>query len=297
MNAPIALFVYNSPQLTQRVIKSLLSCERASASDLYIFSDAAKTFEDQRNVADVRSICRNISGFANVYIEERAENLGFSGNLISGVSYVLSKHSKVIVMEDNLEVSPFFLKYMNSALNFYENYGILSISGYTPPVDMPRGFESSTFIMYRTCRWGWGTWREQWQKIDWSVPTFDAFIRNSAKRKELNNSGNDLCYNLLRWKIGETDDWSIRFTYAGFLLNEPTVFPRKSLVRYIGSNANNVDGACSMPLAANVGLSDFSSGIAPNVEIADEFRRLYALPFLTRVLSSIKYCRYLLFHK
>ncbi len=297
MNAPVALFLYNRPLHAQRVLKSLAACDEASKTELYIYSDGALLPEHAKDVAEVRRICHSATGFAAVHVIEEEENHGIAGSCIKGVNEVLSKFSKVIVIDDCLEMSPFFLKYMNSALNYYQNYGILSISGYTPPIEMPRGYDSSTFVMHRTCPWGWGTWREQWQKIDWEVPSFDAFIRNAAKLKEFNSCGHELWQTLLRWKLGEIDDWSIRFTYAGYLFNEPTVYPRKSLVRYVGSSASVVEGTCLMPLAANVGLSNFASGIAPNAEIVEMFRTVYNMPITTRILCNLKRLKYIFFDK
>ena len=43
MNAPVVLFVYNRLDHTMNVIDSLAKNELAEETDLYVFSDAAKT--------------------------------------------------------------------------------------------------------------------------------------------------------------------------------------------------------------------------------------------------------------
>lgn len=298
MPAPVILFTYNRPEHTARALKSLAAADMAKTTELFIFCDGAKdTPGDAERTAQVRQLCHDeAKGFASTNVIERDRNMGLAANIIDGVGMVIKNCGRAIVLEDDLSVSPFFLRYMNAALDYYEGRGVFSVSGYSPDIDIPKDYSASTYMMHRNCSWGWATWRSQWEKVDWEIPTFDTFIRDSRRRSAFNECGNDLSPMLLRWKIGEISSWSIRFCYAAFLRGEPTVYPRKSLVRNGGADGSGTNMRLShrydAPLAANVGLQNFATGVAPDHRIVAQFRRFYDTSAIRRVINALKRWRY-----
>lgn len=298
MPAPIVLFAYNRPEHTARALRSLAAADMAESTDLIIFCDGPKeTPDDAERTAKVRAACRAATGFRSVRIEERERNMGLAANIIDGVGKVIGERGRVIVVEDDLIVSGFFLRYMNAALDYYEGRGVFSVAGYSPDIEIPKDYGVSTYMMHRNCSWGWATWRSRWEKVDWSVGTFDTFIRDSRRRRAFNECGNDLSPMLLRWKIGEINSWSIRFCYAGFLCGEPTVYPRKSLVRNGGADGSGTNVGSTKrydaPLAANVGLQNFATGVAPDHRIVCQFRKFYDTSVVRRVINALKRWRYI----
>lgn len=298
MPAPVILFTYNRPEHTARALKSLAAADMAKTTELFIFCDGPKeTPGDVERTAQARQLCHDeAKGFASTNVIERDSNMGLAANIIDGVGMVIKNCGRAIVLEDDLTVSPFFLRYMNAALDYYEGRGVFSVSGYSPDIDIPKDYSASTYMMHRNCSWGWATWRSQWEKVDWEVPTFDTFIRDSRRRSAFNECGNDLSPMLLRWKIGEISSWSIRFCYAAFLRGEPTVYPRKSLVRNGGADGSGTNMRLShrydAPLAANVGLQNFATGVAPDHRIVAQFRRFYDTSAIRRVINTLKRWRY-----
>ena len=133
--APIVLFVYNRIIHTKKVVTALLQNEYASESDLIIYSDGFKNEIIRPEVEAVRDFLNSITGFKSVTIFKRSENWGLANNIIDGVTSVVNQYGKIIVLEDDLLVSRYFLKYMNEALDFYENEKkVISIHGYVYPV-------------------------------------------------------------------------------------------------------------------------------------------------------------------
>ena len=133
--APIVLFVYNRIEHTKITIEALKNNIYADESDLYIFSDGPKNEGAFEKVNEIRKILRNISGFRNVYIIEREKNYGLADNIISGVTEIVNKYKKVIVLEDDIVTSKYFLKFMNDSLDRYENNNeVMSVSGYISPI-------------------------------------------------------------------------------------------------------------------------------------------------------------------
>ena len=158
--APIVLFVYNRPGHTKQVLEALQNNKGAKESPLVVYSDAASTNEDAIRVQEVRSYIQGVRGFSSVTLIEREKNYGLSRSIIEGVSEVLSKHPSVIVLEDDLVTSPYFLSYMNQGLQLYEKEEkVISLHGYMYPV---KARLPETFFLRGADCWGWATWRRGW---------------------------------------------------------------------------------------------------------------------------------------
>ena len=195
--APIVLFVYNRPEHTTQTIAALKKNLLARESDLIIYADGAKADAHKRGVEATREIVRNVSeGFRSVTLIEREKNFGLARSVILGVGEVLSRNGKVIVLEDDLVTAPGFLLYMNQALVYYENkLKVFSVSGYTPPsstFSIPEEYKEEVYFSYRNSSWGWGTWQDRWDKVDWEVQDYDNFRRSPKLRKKFMRGGGDL---------------------------------------------------------------------------------------------------------
>ena len=119
--SPILLFTYNRPLHTEKTLEALRGNYLSSESELYVFSDGYKSESDKGDVMRVREIIRSIDGFKKVHIHEQPRNVGLAGNIIEGVTKIVNEFGKVIVLEDDLVTSPYFLTFMNEGLERYEN--------------------------------------------------------------------------------------------------------------------------------------------------------------------------------
>ncbi len=181
--APIILFTYNRPFHTAKTIEALKNNRLAERSDLVIFSDGAKkNDEDKLMVGEVRKIINQVSGFNKIDIVKRENNKGLAASVIGGVTKVLSKYGKVIVLEDKLVTSQNFIAYMNDALDFYDGFETIgSITGdHHPPETMkiPSHYDADIYFCPRHASWGWATWRSKWENIDWNMKDFDRWLEN-----------------------------------------------------------------------------------------------------------------------
>jgi hypothetical protein len=233
-NAPIVLFVYNRVTELKKTVKFLQANFMADQSELYIFSDGSKNKIDFEKVQGVREYIKTITGFSNIYIIENEGNKGLANSIIDGVTEVIKKHGKVIVLEDDLITSPNFLDFMNQALVFYKNDPeILSLSGYT--LDLPSlPGNKDYYFGYRASSWGWGCWLDRWEKIDWEVEDYEEFIKIKSLQNKFNRGGSDMTKMLKRQQRGEIDSWAIRFCYHQFKEDLKTVFPTQSKIESIG---------------------------------------------------------------
>src|SRR5574344_992466 len=279
MKTPIVFFAYNRPEHTREALQALLTAKYADETDLYIFCDGAKNPDEELVVKEVQRICNHTSGFANVTVEARNQNIGLSANIIDGVGRVIDKYGRVIVIEDDLQVSPSFLKYMNAALDFYEDKGVFSISGYMPPIDIPNSYQYSSCLINRISSWGWATWKSKWDKVDWDVNSFADFIVDKSSRKAFNKAGNDLSMMLLKQQQNIIKSWAIRFCYAGFCQGELSVYPITSLVsNYVadGSGTNmRRSSKYSTSVIDTIDVSLLAPASVKNEHIESRFKRFY----------------------
>lgn len=242
--SPIVLFTYNRPLHTLKTLNSLALNRYADKSDLVIYSDGPKNELQLDSVSAVRKIISDISGFKSIQIIKRDENYGLARSVIEGVTEILKDSSDVIVLEDDLETSPYFLCYMNAALEYYKDeHKIFSIGGYQFPsgtMKIPKTYQFDTYSSYRCCSWGWATWADRWNLVDWGVKSYPKFIASDDIRDKFNEGGSDLSHLLQLQMEGKIDSWAIRFCFAQFLADAYCINPVKTLVRNIGLDNSGV---------------------------------------------------------
>jgi hypothetical protein len=240
--APIILFVYNRPEHTAKTINALKNNELASESSLIIYSDGFKDEITKNSVLEVRKLIKNISGFKNIKIVEREKNYGLANSVIYGVTEVINEYGKIIVLEDDIVTSKYFLKFMNEALEFYKkNDKIFSISGYTFRIKFPTHYKENIFLSLRSSSWGWSTWKNRWAKINWSPQQVFDIYNKDLLRGLMDKAGKDLAPMLLKSVENKINSWAIKWIFTQLESNSYTLYPIKSLAKNIGADATGTN--------------------------------------------------------
>ncbi|RDB04731.1 sugar transferase [Runella aurantiaca] len=281
--SPILLFVYKRLDTLQYTVNALQNNYLANESELFIFSDFAKSENDIEKVLKVREFIKTISGFKNVEIFEAQSNIGLANSIINGVNKVIERYERVIVLEDDLVTSKNFLIYMNESLNFYEkNLKILSISGYMPNINIPVDYKYSVFFERRTTSWGWATWKNRWEKIDWNIDDYQNYFSSFQKRWDFYKLGYNLYPMLGKQTRGEIDTWDVQFVLHQFKYNYLSVFPVVSKVKNIGfgvdatHTSKNINYNDSLDQSKEFGSFDFPDDIFLNNSISKKFQFNYS---------------------
>lgn len=289
--APICLFVYNRLQETRETIRALKDNPLAKESELFIYSDGPKDKIDTKKVLKLRCFLSKIKGFKSLTIIEAKKNQGLADSIISGVTKVLERYSKVIVLEDDLVTASNFLDFMNSALKFYDPSTIFCISGFTLDLNILKDKKEDVYFGPRASSWGWGVWKLNWDDIDWKVETYPEFRKSRTKKRSFNKGGSDLSAMLKNQVNGRIDSWAIRFCYEQFLDKKPTVFPTKSKVQNIGfsKEATHTSGAkhfitnIDTELKVDFNFRDFN-GYDP--DILNQVKKVYSIR--QRIINKIR---------
>jgi GT2 family glycosyltransferase len=231
--APISLFVYNRPEHTKKTLSSLMSNPEFSKSQVYVYCDGPKHNKDIQPVLAVREVIRSLS-LPNIVMIEQEENLGLANSIIGGVTDLCDKYGRVIVVEDDLKVSPFFLDYMIKALNRYESEEkVMQISGYMFPVKLIA--ETDAIFLPFTTSWGWATWQRAWKNFDPDIAGYIKLKSSKKLRRKFDLNGSYPYFKLLNMqKKGKINSWAICYYLSVFLQNGLTLHPVQSLVQNMG---------------------------------------------------------------
>ncbi len=243
---PLVIFAYNRLDDFIKTVEALGKNELARQSELYIFSDGAKEEKDINVVLKIRNYSKQITGFKKVYCHFAPANKGLANSIIHGVSLVLENNDSVIVLEDDLVVSSNFLHYMNQALiEFKTDSKVFSIAGYGPQIKIPVDYPFDNYFTKRASSWGWATWRDRWEIIDWEVSDYETFALDNKAKREFNKMGSDMSQMLKKQMLGEINSWAIRWCFHQFKYQLFTVYPLSSKVLNIGfgKSATHTSGA------------------------------------------------------
>jgi glycosyltransferase involved in cell wall biosynthesis len=238
MLAPVALFTYKRLDHAKATLDALAHNALALQTRLFVFSDGPKNETDHEAVQSVRKLVRGISGFASVTLVERQGNMGLARSIITGVTELLEKFDRIVVLEDDLVTSKYFLTYMNESLAHYRDDPFaFSVTGHTFPeqfLRIPDDYPYDTYAGYRCSSWSWGTWRDRWQRVEWEMSYFSSFYDDPDAREEFDRGGQDMTTLLRMQHQGEIDSWAIRFCYAHHSNGMTCIYPTKTLVMNIG---------------------------------------------------------------
>lgn len=294
-SAPVVLFVYNRPEHTKSVLESLDRCDKVELFDLFIFSDGEKNKDDEkvRMVRDIIDHYSNYSRFKSVKVIKSTKNKGLANSVISSITSIITEKGSVIVLEDDLVVSKDFLLYMQGALDYYRNVGnVWSITAYSPRLNSTKEYPHDIFYCERAGSWGWATWKDRWDKIDWSVSDYNKFKSNWHKRFRFSRRGPDLPKLLDLQMSGQIDSWATIFCYQQFIDNSFTVYPCVSKVDNIG-----FDGAGTHSpkgdyekwhndINLDTRITTFEI-LEVNKKIKKEFNRYYIYPIHKRLMNKM----------
>jgi hypothetical protein len=240
--APIAIFIYNRPFHLYSMLAGLRKCEGFDSSPIIVFGDGPNNPEDLVDVEAARAVAREMLGTRADY-RFSAVNKGLARSIIDGIGAVVAEYGRVIVIEDDLDLAPNFLSYVNTALDRYaDDESVYQISGHA--FNVPE-FEhrTSTVILPWTTTWGWGTWQRAWQHFDPASLGADELAKVPTLRRRFNLDGAyDFASMLESQKRGLTDSWGIRWYWSVFARDGLTVYPPQSLVRNIGMDGSGSHG-------------------------------------------------------
>lgn len=252
--APIIVFCYNRPEHLRKTMNWLRANKHAEESPLYVFCDGPKvnaTDEQLQKIAAARAVVDELAvvpAFKEVHILKRDENLGLGTSIITGVTEVINNHGKAIILEDDLEMSPLFLDYMNKCLDHYEaRKSVFSISGLSRPHPerfYPKDYPYDVYVSLTHHPTGWATWADRWAQVDWDAKAYDVMKDQPEMIAAFRRIEYPEWDDLKRVKENGKNIWSVRFGLAHFVNHAVSICPIVSYINHIGWDEEGTNATC-----------------------------------------------------
>lgn len=292
--APIVIFAYNRADRLEALLESLESNNNTEYMRLFIFVDVPnpKDRKNRKYNEEVKKFVYDYKGrnqrFKSITVIVAESHKGLAESVISGVSQVIQKYGKVVVLEDDLEVSNDFLDYMQRGLDFYKNdKRVWALSGHCPQMNILTHYKKDVFLAPRVESIGWGTWKDRWNRTDWQMTSYKKFKRDILGRAIFNLGGNDLTGMLAhQMEDKKYDSWAIRWCYQEFLERKYTVYPRESRVIHCGNDGRSTHGCyfSTQNLKENYRRCQFVF-VKPDFRMIWNFRKVNSVPFIKRLIA------------
>jgi hypothetical protein len=252
----VGIVAHRRPDHLRNCLESLRRNPEFARTAVTVYVDGPRTDPEAELTAQVAEVVEGFDSAADVRAVRRAENLGLARSVILAVDSQLARHESVIMLEDDLVVSPHFLRFMNEAMRRYrDDRRVASVHGYVYPVD--RALPETFFLRGADCL-GWGTWRRAWEMFEPDATTLQMRMEQmGAEAMEDFNFGGSYPYSrmLERQASGQADSWAIRWYASAFVEGMLTLYPARSLVVHAGGDGSGT----------NVGTTDVL-----DVELSDQ---------------------------
>lgn len=241
-SAPIAVFAYRRPDHLRNTLQSLMRCEGFSGSPVFVYCDGPRSEAVRADVEATRAVARELLGEGAEY-HFSASNRGLSASVIAGVSDVLKRFDRVIVIEDDLELAGDFIAYMNTALKRYAgDERVYQVSGYMFDAPEVARAGAAIFLPF-TISWGWATWRHAWDAFEADAPGWRQLLTNAKLRHRFNIDGTYAFSSMLvRQMLGFRDSWAVRWCWSVFRRNGLALYPPVSMVKNTGFDGSGTHG-------------------------------------------------------
>jgi hypothetical protein len=249
---PIAVFVYNRPNYTLSVLKSLEKCHRLDECRVVIFSDGPKKEADVDAVKATRKVAEAWAQAHKAEVVKRPENLGLARSTIFGMRELCEQSGRAISVEDDYLLNPFYLDYMLQALDRYQDEEqVAEVASYLYPVRVP--VDRDAFLLPIFNPRGWATWQRVWSKVNWEPVEAVERLQDAALSKRFDIDGGYPYSQILFDRFNKKNDsYSVLFWWYIFSNNKLVVFPRQSLIWVGGFDGSGVH--CGEKLLAQTSL-------------------------------------------
>jgi acetyltransferase-like isoleucine patch superfamily enzyme len=227
---PVAFFAYNRPAHANRALRALAACEELAECDLFFYADGAKDSAVAPAVQATREVLRRWAADLKAELVEQPRNLGLAPSIAAGVGDLCARYGRVVVIEDDLVVSPGFLRYMRAALDRYEDdERVMQVGGFT--ISPPTGWQADAFFLPVTTTWGWATWDRAWRHFSWEPRDRQAAAADIEWKRLFDLDGAANFTGMLEDRLaGRNSSWGILWWYAVSRRRGLVLYPTHSLV-------------------------------------------------------------------
>jgi hypothetical protein len=230
----IAVFCYKRAAKLKTSMEALLQNPECASMDVIFFCDGYKGEHDKAGVEATRAYIDSLTGFRSITKHYRERNFSTGPNFKTGITYLCDNYDRFIVVEDDLVVTPNYVRYLLDALDFYkEEQSVFCITGFAFPLEVG-SYKYDTIIHRRFCSYGWGSWSNRVKKITWDSEGLTKLMQEPNFKNRLDQEGLDL-YRMLKKQVsGAISTWDIQMQVHVSENSMKVVYPIISKTHNIG---------------------------------------------------------------
>lgn len=165
MKTPVALIIFNRPDLTARMLTVIAA---ARPEKLLVIADGPRPDKPQdiEKCAATRQVIERVDWDCEVLTNYSTSNLGCGLRPATGIDWVFEQVTEAIILEDDCLPHPSFFPFCEELLARYrDDERVMMISGYNFFGQTPPSAQSYYFSCLGST-WGWATWRRAWRLND-----------------------------------------------------------------------------------------------------------------------------------
>jgi len=239
LNTPILFLIFNRPDETQRVFKSI---QQAQPKQLFIAADGPRiNLEGEKEKCTaVRAIIKQVDWDCELKLLFRKENLGCGKAVSSAISWFFENVEMGIILEDDCLPHPDFFPFCEELLNrFKNNLQVMHIGSTNYQDGIKRG-EGSYYFSENVEIWGWATWKRAWNLYNFSLTSLSSHeIIKTIERTSLNKDEKRYWISIFhKMKNNPHDTWDYQYVYSIMSNNGVCILPNRNLVSNIGFGEN-----------------------------------------------------------
>jgi len=241
-NAPVVMIGYSRCGTLQKCLFNLSQCAGVRDRDLYLYLDAPYRKEDAPACKKMQEVAEHMRNevLPNLRVIKREKNYGVPGNLIDCVTEIVNQYGRIIFFEDDVLVSRTFLKYMDGALESYKgNNRIWGVNGWNSPyMRLPRSYAKDIFLNPRHNPWGFGTWADRWNAVDFELTDWPSCRDDVFVRALIDLQGVDMWSMINGQWEGRLHTWDVQCSFYMAVNHLFSISPKLSLTKNIGFSVN-----------------------------------------------------------
>jgi len=229
----LAIFAFNRPLHLSNVYNEIKKNGATQRYCFHFFHDGPKDSETQEIHASIAVTESFVLILRNYEIKINAANLGLARSIKNGLNSVFSVHQKAVILEDDIIPQTHFFDVMDYFLDTEVNNALIgSVTG-ANTTKFPIFSRSDFLLSGRHSSWGWATWANRWNEIDWERAESN-FLNDKNLLKKVRRVSPDLVRYAQLQQEKKIDSWATFMNIDFIRRNLLCIVPKYNMVQNIG---------------------------------------------------------------
>lgn len=234
MQTPVALLIFNRPEITRRLVAEIV---KANPPRVLVFADGPRANhpQDAELIRETKAVISEAPWNCEVLTNYSETNLGTRYRPATGLDWVFENVERAIFFEDDCLPHPSFFRFCDELLEKYDDdERVMMISGNNFMSDR---LTADSYLFSHYCGiWGWATWRRAWAHYDVELRQWPALRQTQFLNDVLGNEQEAEFWRVYFDRIvsRETQTWDHQWQFACWAQHGLSIMPALNLCTNVG---------------------------------------------------------------